>query len=70
MIICDGKNKIAVINVSEHEYSYALENRVGARKYDPYDTSDDIVKAKKDADYVIVIYHSWKEHCRYPCQDC
>ncbi len=61
----DGK-KVAVINVCEHEYSYALENREGAREYDPYDTSDDIMSAKKNADYVIVIYHGGKEHCRYP----
>lgn len=61
----EGK-KVAVINVCEHEYSYALENREGAREYDPYDTSDDIVNAKKTADYVIVIYHGGKEHCRYP----
>lgn len=58
--------KIAVIDVCEHEYSYALENREGARPYDPYDTSDDIVAAKKKADYVIVIYHGGKEMCRYP----
>ncbi len=61
----EGK-KIAIINVCEHEYSYALANREGAREYDPYDTSDDIVNAKKNADYVIVIYHGGKEHCRYP----
>ncbi len=61
----EGK-KIAVINVCEHEFSYALPNREGAREYDPYDTSDDVVNAKKNADYVIVIYHGGKEHCRYP----
>lgn len=58
--------KIAVIDVCEHEYSYALENREGARPYDPYDTADDIAAAKKKADYVIVIYHGGKEMCRYP----
>ncbi len=61
----EGK-KIAVINVCEHEYSYALPNREGARAYDPYDTNDDITAAKKTADYVIVIYHGGKEECRYP----
>ncbi len=61
----EGK-KVAIINVCEHEYSYALPNREGAREYDPYDTNDDIVKAKKTADYVIVIYHGGKEQCRYP----
>ncbi len=66
MIMTDGKVKVAIIAVCEHEYSYALENRMGARAYDPYDTNDDILEAKKSADYVIVIYHGGKENCRYP----
>ena len=66
LIITDGKIKVAVIAVCEHEYSYALENREGARAYDPYDTNDDILETKKTADYVIVIYHGGKEECRYP----
>jgi len=66
LIITDGKLKIAIIAVCEHEYSYALANRMGARAYDPYDTNDDIAEAKKTADYVIVTYHGGKEECRYP----
>lgn len=66
MIIESEGKKIAVIAVCEHEYSYALENRMGARPYDPYDTNDDIFEAKKIADYVIVIYHGGKEDCRFP----
>ena len=66
LIITDGKIKVAVINVCEHEYSYALDNRMGAREYDPYDTMDDIAEAKKKADYVVVLYHGGKEYCPYP----
>ena len=66
MIINDGDKKIAVIAVCEHEYTYALKDRMGARPYDPYDTNDDIFEAKKENDYVIVIYHGGKEDCRYP----
>ncbi len=66
MIITDGKVRVAVIAVCEHEYSYALENRMGARPYDPYDTNEDIEEAKKNADCVTVIYHGGKEECRYP----
>lgn len=58
--------KICIIAVCEHEYSYALENRMGARPYDEYDTMEDIRNAKAVADRVIVIYHGGKEHCRYP----
>lgn len=65
IVECDGK-KIAFVTVCEHEYSYALPDRVGAREYDPYDTNEDIAKAKENADFVIAIYHGGKEHCRYP----
>ena len=33
--------KIAVVAVCEHEYTYALENRMGARPFDEYDTLDE-----------------------------
>ena len=61
----DGE-KIAIIAVCEHEYSYALEDRMGSRPYDEYNTIEDIRAAKETADRVIVIYHGGKEHCRYP----
>ena len=66
MIITDGKTKVAVVAVCEHEYTYALPNRMGARPYDPYDTNEDIENAKRESDYVIVLYHGGKEECRYP----
>ena len=50
----------------EHEYSYALEDRMGSRPYDEYNTIEDIANAKKENDRVIVIYHGGKEHCQYP----
>ena len=65
-IIMAGDKVITIINVCEHEYTYALPNRAGARAYDPYDTMDDIRRAKKNSDYVFVIYHGGKEHCEYP----
>lgn len=58
--------KIAVIAVCEHEYTYALDDRMGARPYDPYDTMADIRAAKRSADFVIVLYHGGKEQCEYP----
>ena len=61
----DGE-KVAIVAVCEHEYSYALDDRMGARPYDEYDTMADIKKARAEADRVIVIYHGGKEHCRYP----
>ena len=61
----EGK-KIAFVNVCEHEYCYALADRMGTNPYDPYLTMHDIREAKKNADFVIVIYHGGKEHCQYP----
>ncbi len=61
----DGE-RIAVIAVCEHEYSYALENRMGARPYDEYDTVEDIREAKKTCDRVVVMYHGGKEFSMYP----
>ena len=61
----DGE-KVAIIAVCEHEYSYALEDRMGSRPYDEYETIEDIRSAKAECDRVIVIYHGGKEQCRYP----
>ena len=61
----DGE-RISVIAVCEHEYSYALEDRMGARPFDVYDTLDDIREAKATCDRVIVTYHGGKEMCQYP----
>lgn len=57
--------KICIIAVCEHEYSYALPDRMGSRPFDEFDTIDDIREAKKTCDRVIVIYHGGKEHCAY-----
>ena len=61
----DGE-RVAIIAVCEHEYSYALENRMGSRPFDCYDTIADVRAAKAECDRVVVIYHGGKEHFRYP----
>lgn len=61
----DGK-KVAVINVCEHEYSYALKDRIGTRGIDWFDTMVDISNAKKENDFVVVVFHGGKEMCYYP----
>lgn len=61
----DGK-RVAIVNVTEHEYSYAIPTRCGCNPFDPYLTMYDIREAKKNADHVVVIYHGGKEFCRYP----
>lgn len=61
----DGE-KICIIAVCEHEFSGALENRMGSRTFEEFDTMEDIRKAKEEADRVIVCYHGGKEYCKYP----
>lgn len=61
----DGE-AIAVVAVCEHEYSYALEDRMGSRPFDEYETVEDVRAAKATHDRVIVTYHGGKELCRYP----
>ena len=65
-IIEDAGKKIGFINVCEHEYTYALPDRMGANPFDPFITMQDICALKKETDFVIVLYHGGKEHCRYP----
>ena len=65
-ILTKGHERVAVIAVCEHEYTYALDNRMGARPYDEYDTMEDIRKATAENDRVIVTYHGGKEFCHYP----
>ena len=62
----EGGRRFAIVNVCEHEYSYALPNRYGTNPYDPYLTMHDIREAKKQADTVLVLYHGGKEFCHYP----
>lgn len=61
----DGE-RVAFITVCEHEYSYALDYRMGSRPFDEFDTLQDIRDAKNNADRVIVMYHGGKEQCMYP----
>lgn len=64
--LTDQGPRVTLIAVCEHEYSFALPNQMGANPYDPYDTMEDIRKAKAESDRVIVLYHGGKEHCAYP----
>ena len=65
-IIEQNGKKIGIVNVCEHEYSYALPDRMGANPYDPYLTMQDIRALKKRTDFLIVLYHGGKEFCQYP----
>ena len=66
LVIEKAGQRICVIAVCEHEYSYALEDRLGSRPFDVIDTPEDIKAAKAKYDRVVVLYHGGKEHCCYP----
>ena len=61
----DGKT-LCIIAVCEHEYSYALPDRMGTRAFDPFETPLQVREAKECYDRVAVIYHGGKEQCQYP----
>lgn len=61
----DGQT-VCVIAVCEHEYSYALEDRMGSRPFDEFESLEDVRDAAQKYDRVIVMYHGAKELCRYP----
>jgi len=61
------KNKrFAFLNFSENEWAAATDARAGANPVNIIDNSNDIRKAKKNADYVIVQYHGGNEHYSLP----
>ena len=66
LVIENNGERIVIICVCEHEYSYALEDRMGSRPFDEFETMLDIRRAKESADRVIVTYHGGKEQCEYP----
>jgi poly-gamma-glutamate synthesis protein (capsule biosynthesis protein) len=61
-----GGIRVAIVNVCEHEYSYALPDRMGTNPFDPFITMQDIREARKNAHYVVAVYHGGKEFSRYP----
>lgn len=61
----DGE-KVAIVAVCEHEYTYALPDRMGSRPFSEFDTIEDIRAAKAKCNRVIVIYHGGCEYCQYP----
>ena len=66
LVIEKNGERLCVIAVCEHEYSFALEDRMGARPFDPFRTPLAVRAAKRGCDRVVVLYHGGKEQCRYP----
>ena len=61
----DGK-KLAIINCCEHEFTIATEESSGSNPLNPIQQYYEIQKAKKIADYVLVVVHGGHEHYHLP----
>lgn len=57
---------LAIINACEHEYSIASEDYGGSNPLDLIQMQEDIVEAKKKADYVVLILHGGIELYQLP----
>lgn len=61
-----GDKVVAIVNFCEHEFSIASKSKAGAAPLDLVDNYKQIVEAKNNSDYVIVIIHGGHEHFQYP----
>ena len=55
----DGK-KVGFVNVCEHEYTYALPDRMGANPFDPFITMQDIYALKKRSGFCYCFISRWE----------
>ena len=61
-----GGKKIAIVNFCENEFSIASDNEAGAAPMDMVDNYHQIIEARKNADYVLVIVHGGHEYYQLP----
>lgn len=61
-----GSQTIAIINCCEHEFSIATTTRGGSNPLNPIKQYYDIIEARKNSDYVIVVVHGGHEHYQLP----
>lgn len=58
--------KIGLVSFAEQEFNIAGNDTAGANLFDPYTSLKDIAEAKKNCDYLTVLYHGGIEHYEYP----
>ena len=58
--------QIAIVNFCENEFSIATDNEAGAAPMDVVDNYHQIIEARKNADYVLVIVHGGHEYYQLP----
>ena len=60
------RERIAIINCCEHEFSVASDKEAGSNPLNPIKQYNAIREARKNADYVLVIVHGGHEHFQLP----
>ena len=60
------KKCIAIINACEHEFSIATESHGGSNPLDIIQMDEDLMEARKNADYIVLVLHGGVEHYKYP----
>lgn len=58
--------KVAIINICEHESSIATNIHAGSAPFEYVDVYQQILEARNNADYVIIIVHGGNEHYQLP----
>lgn len=58
--------KLGIYCCAEHEFSIATNHSAGANPFDPLESLEHIEKAKKNCDFLIILYHGGREFYRYP----
>lgn len=58
--------KIGIYCCADHEFSIVTDTHAGANPFEPVESLNHIADLKNKVDFVIVLYHSGKEHYRYP----
>ena len=66
LFISDENQKVAIVNITENEFSTTHDCYPGANPLDLVNNYYDIKNAKENSDYVIVIYHGGHEGYKYP----
>ncbi|MBZ1392369.1 CapA family protein [Psychrobacter pacificensis] len=66
LYIKSNSETIAFLNISENEFSTTHDNQPGANPLDLVSNYYDIIEAKKNSDYLILIYHGGHEGYKYP----
>ena len=61
-----GGKILSVVNICENEFSIATTTRAGSAPLDAIDNYNQIIEARQNSDYVLVIVHGGHEHYQLP----